>query len=105
MKKKFSNMTIATLTKSLVINIVANNLSGCDNIVIIFLSDGFLSSSISSISVEEREKRAISDPDTKADANNNTPASNNATKASNPGADNVTPGINASDCKAVKISI
>ena len=62
---------IVTFTKLLDINIVANNFSESFNKAIIRLSERCSSSSISLRSLGEREKNAISDADTKPEANNN----------------------------------
>ena len=76
-KKKLHNMIIITLTKLLDIRIVANKRSE--------------SASRDLKSLGENEKNAISDADTKPEANNNRTANEIATMAPTEGAVTVTP--------------
>ena len=76
---------MVTFTKLLEIKMVANNRSESFNKDMMCLSDECSSSSISLRSFGEREKKAISDADTKPDANNNNTAKLMATIAPNVG--------------------
>ena len=71
LKKKFSNMMIATFTKLLDIKIVANKRSESFFNSRILLSAACLFSSILPTSVGEREKNAISEAETKPEQPNN----------------------------------
>ena len=88
-------MIIVTLTKLLDIKIVANNRSESASNALIYLSEDDFSSSISLRSVGEREKNAISEADTKPDANNKRTAKEIATIAPTEGAYTVTPSNNS----------
>ena len=90
-KKKLQSIMMVTLTKLLDINIVASKRSESFNKLVMCLSEGCSSSSISLRSLGEREKNAISEADTKPDANNNNTANTMATIAPNEGAETVTP--------------
>ena len=72
---------MVTFTKLLDIKIVANNRSVSFSKSIMRLSDGCSSSSISLRSVGDKEKNAISEADTKPDANNSNTAKEMATIA------------------------
>ena len=76
---------MVTLTKLLEIRIVANNRSESSNKAIMRLSDECSSSSISLRSFGDKEKNAISDADTKPEANNNNTAKTIAITAPNEG--------------------
>ena len=90
-KKKLQSIMMVTLTKLLDIRIVASKRSESFSKLAICLSEGCSSSSISLRSPGEREKNAISEADTKPDANNNNTAKMMATIAPNEGAVTVTP--------------
>ena len=78
-------MMMVTFTKLLEIKMVANNLSESSNKDAIYLSDEWFSSSISLRSLGDKEKNAISDADTKPEANNNNTAKTMAIIAPNEG--------------------
>ena len=82
---------MVTFTKLLEIKIVANKRSESFNKVMMRLSDECSSSSISLRSFGEREKNAISEADTKPDANKSNTARMIATMAPNEGGQTVTP--------------
>ena len=65
---------MVTFTKLLDIRIVASKRSESSNKEVIYLSDECSSSSISLRSLGDKEKKAISEADTKPDANNNNTA-------------------------------
>ena len=90
-KKKLQSMMMVTLTKLLEIKIVASKRSESLSRDMMRLSEGCSSSSISLRSFGEREKNAISDADTKPDANNSNTAKTMATMAPNEGVATVTP--------------
>ena len=86
---------MVTFTKLLDIRIVANNRSESANKSLIRLSEEWSSSSISFKSPGDKEKNAISDADTKPDANNKSIANDMATIAPAEGDITVTPSNNS----------
>lgn len=80
-KKKLQSIMMVTFTKLLDIRIVASNFSESSNKATIRLSEACSSFSISLRSLGEREKNAISEADTKPEANNNNIAKEIATIA------------------------
>ena len=84
-------MIIITLTKLLDIRIVANKRSESANNDLIYLSEVCFSSSTSFKSPGDNEKNAISEADTKPEANNRRTANEIATMAPTEGAATVTP--------------
>ena len=85
-KNTLQSIIMVTLTKLLVIRIVANNRSVSSSKRPIFSSDGCLRSAIVLRSAGEREKKAISEAEAKPDTNNNTPAKTMQIKADKEGA-------------------
>jgi hypothetical protein len=73
-KKKLHSITIATFTKLLVINIVANKCSESFKRCLILSSERCCLSRILFKSEGESEKKAISEADAKPETNNNTTA-------------------------------
>ena len=73
-KKMLQSIIMATLTKLLVINMVAKSLSLSSSNFSIFSSEGCFPSSNSLKSAGESEKKAISDADAKPDASRRIPA-------------------------------
>ena len=65
---------MVTLTKLLDIKMVANNRSESASKLLICLSEAWFSSSMSFRSLGDKEKKAISEADTKPEANNNNTA-------------------------------
>ena len=65
---------MVTLTKLLEIRMVANKRSESSNKAVICLSEEWFSSSISLRSLGDKEKKAISEADTKPEAHNNNTA-------------------------------
>ena len=94
-KKKLHNMIIITLTKLLEIRMVANKRSESANKSLMYLSEECSSSSTSFKSLGDKEKNAISDADTKPEANNNNTANEIAIMAPMEGAVTVTPSNNS----------
>ena len=86
---------MVTLTKLLEIKIVASRRSESSNKAMIRLSEEWFSSSISLKSLGDKEKKAISDADTKPEANNNKTARMMAIMAPKEGAVTVTPSNNS----------
>ena len=82
---------MVTFTKLFVMRTVANKLSELSSKLLIFSSEGCLSSSISLKSEGEREKKAISEAEAKPDANKRTPAEIIARIAANEGGLTVIP--------------
>ena len=82
---------MVTFTKLFVMSTVANRLSELSSKLLIFSSEGCLSSSISFKSEGDREKKAISDAEAKPDANKSTPAEMIARIAANEGGLTVIP--------------
>ena len=82
---------MVTLTKLLEIRIVANKRSESFSRELICLSKAYFPSYISFKSTSKREKKAISEADTKPDAYNNITANKIATMAPKVGAVTVTP--------------
>ena len=80
-----------TFTKLLAIRIVANNRSESAFKAMIFRSDSCFSSSISLMSVGDREKKAISEAEAKPEQRSNNMAQAKATQAPKLGATMVTP--------------
>ena len=81
---------IVTLTKLLEIKIVANNRSELLRKLLIIASDGCSSFSTSFKSIGDKEKKAISDADTKPEQYNKSIAKTNATIAPKVGVNRVT---------------
>ena len=77
---------MVTFTKLLDIKIVANSRSESANKLLIRLSEEWFSSSMSFKSLGDKEKNAISEADTKPEANNNNTARIIATNSPVPGA-------------------
>ena len=99
-------MTIPTFTKSLTIRIVANNLSGSPISFNIRLSRDELLSPSSSIFSRVNEKKAISEPEAKAENISSSIASNRATTALADGGFTLTVGKeNKNVCTKAGISI
>ena len=99
-------MTIPTFTKSFTIRIVANNLSGSPISFNIRLSRDELLSPSSSRFSRDKEKKAISDPEAKAENKSNIIANAKATTALTDGGFTLTAGNeNKNVCKKAGISI
>ena len=90
-KKKFRSMIIVTFTKLFDIRIVASKRSESSSNAIILASEGCFSSSISLLSFGDNEKKAISEAETKPEANNNNIAKIKAIIAPMEGVITVTP--------------